>query len=271
MPGIYPLGGMTVSCYRGEAGGAQGPPPVPPSPPASPPQPPPRGKGFLGRLALIEWLLKYRGRLFGDILERRHLGACILDALLVAVLGAVLYGFVIGLSVGGWQTLYDPIKLPWVLLFTLGLCLPSLYIFGCYLGSRLDFLQVCALAFTSSAVVSTILVGFAPITWFFMFTAPGSHHFAVVVNVAVFSIAGVFSVQFLLRGMRAVHPEAEERRAMERVVRWWVLLYALVGAQMAWLLRPFFTPTEVFVRARAGNFFVAVLRTVAELLTGRGW
>jgi len=50
---------------------------------------------------------------------------------------------------------------------------------------------------------------------------------------------------------------------MERVVRWWVLLYALVGAQMAWLLRPFFTPTEVFLRPRAGNFFVAVLKTVA--------
>jgi hypothetical protein len=137
--------------------------------------------------------------------------------------------------------------------------------------SRLDFLQVCALACTSSAVVSTILVGFAPITWFFMFTAPGSHHFAVLVNVAVFAVAGMFSVQFLLRGMRAVHPETEERKGMERVVRWWVLLYALVGAQMAWLLRPFFTPTEVFIRPRAGNFFVAVLETLAEFLFGQGW
>ena len=247
------------------------PPPAPPPLPEPPPPPKPRGAGFLGRLALIEWLLKYRDHLFEDILSGTNLGRYILDAFLVTLLGTVFYGFVAGVSIGGWQILYDPIKMPWILIFTLLLCLPSLYVFSCYLGSRLDLLQTCALAFNSTAVVSTILIGFAPIVWFFMFTAPGSHHFAVLINVMVFAIAGIFGVQFLGRGARALHRNVEERRAMGKVVTWWVVLYAVVGAQMSWLLRPYFTPTDVFIRPRAGNFFVAVLTTIEEFLSGQGW
>ncbi len=262
-------GGPTVSLFSGDAPPA--PPPSAPPPPPPPPEPPgPRGSGVAGRLALIEWLLKYRSHLFDDLLAGRRLGRYIADAFLVTVLGTMFYGFVVGISVGGWQILYDPVKLPWVLVFTLLLCLPTLYIFGAYLGSRLGFLQVCALAFTGNAVASTILIGFAPIVWFFMFTAPGSHDFAVIVNVIVFAIAGFFSVQFLLRGARALHQTPEEHRAIERVMSWWIVLYAVVGAQMAWLLRPYFTPTDVFIRPRAGNFFVAVVQTLVELLSGQG-
>jgi hypothetical protein len=235
------------------------PPPTPPPPappPGPPPEPPgPRKLGFLGRIALIEWLLKYREHLFEDIVERRNLGRYILDAFLVTLLGSIFYGLVVGICIGGWQILFDPIKLPWVLILTLLLCLPSLYVFSCYRGSRLDLLQTCALAFSSTAVVATILIGFAPIVWFFMFTAPGSHHFAVLINVAVFAVAGIFGVQFQLRGTRALHPTPD----------------GLVGAQMAWLLRPYFTPTDVFIRPRAGNFFVALLTTIGEFISGQGW
>jgi hypothetical protein len=251
-------------------------PPAPPQPPTAPPPPPPeppeaRSGGLIGRLALIEWLLKHREHLFEDVLARRDLGRYILDAFLVTIVGAAFYGFVAGISVGGWQILYDPIKMPWVLILTLALCLPSLYVFSCYFGSRLDLLQTCALGFTATAVVSTILIGFAPITWFFMFTAPGSHHFAVIVNVAVFTIAGIFGLQFLVRGARALHQRTAERKAIERLLNWWIILYALVGAQMAWLLRPYFTSTDVFIRPRAGNFFVAMLTTLQDFLSGRGW
>jgi hypothetical protein len=224
-----------------------------------------------GRVALIEWLLKHRDHLFHEIMAGRNLGRYVADALLVTIAGTLFYGFVVGISVGGWQILYDPVKLPWVLVFTLLLCLPSLYVFACYVGSRLALLQVCALAFTGTAVVATILIGFAPITWFFMFTAPGSHHFAVLINVAVFALAGFFGVQFMRRGIHALHREVSERQAVERVMNWWMVLYALVGAQMAWLLRPYFTATEVFIRPRAGNFFVAVMVTLREFFSGQGW
>jgi len=232
---------------------------------------PPRGSGLLGRLTLMEWLLKYRDRIYDDISASRGLRRYVVDSLLVTLVGTVFYGFVVGICIGGWQILYDPIKMPWILVFTLLLCLPSLYVFSCYLGSRLGLLQTCAIAFNATAIVSTILMGFAPVTWFFMFTAPESHHFAVLINVVVFAVAGFFGVQFLLRGIRAVYADVPTPPAVEKMVRWWVVLYAAVGVQMAWLLRPYFTATDVFIRPRTGNFFVAVMTTLWQFLSGEGW
>ncbi|UCH33618.1 MAG: zinc ribbon domain-containing protein [Armatimonadota bacterium] len=237
--------------------------------PLAPPWPPPAG--IIGRLGLIERLLKYRARVIEDIREDRSLGRYVADAFLVTVVCSVFYGFVVGVSVGGWQTLYDPLKFPWILVFTLLLCLPTLYVFSAYLGSALSLAQVAVVAFGATAMVSIILLAFAPVTWFFMFTAPGSHHFAVLLNVAVFAAAGAFGVGFLMRAMQALHAETAELGKMRRFVGWWVALYAVVGAQMAWLLRPYFNVTDVFIRPRGGNFFVAVLKTIAESLSGQGW
>ena len=247
------------------------PPTEPPEPPEPPPPPEPRRRGFLGSLALIDWLLKHQAHVFEDILAEREVGRYLVDSIVVTIVGSVFYGFVVGISIGGWQVLYDPVKMPWVLLFTLALCLPSLYIFSSYAGSRLTLGQTAAVASTATAVVATILIGFAPVTWFFMFTAPGSHHFAVLINVLVFAIAGFFGLQFLFRAAHAVGPAGDEPNPIERVLVWWVLLYGAVGAQMAWLLRPFFNQTDVFIRPRSGNFFVAVLQTLWEFLSGQGW
>lgn len=238
-----------------------------PDNPAAPTWPP--ASGLVGRLSLIERLLKYRGPLIEDVREGRSLGRYVAEALLVTVVCSGFYGLVVGISVGGWQTLYDPIKLPWVLLFTLLLCLPTLYIFSAYLGSTLSLAQVSVVTFGATAMVSIILLGFAPVTWFLMFTAPGSHHFAVLLNVAVFALAGIFGIGFLLHAMSELHPQRAELPRVRQLVRWWVALYAIVGAQMAWLLRPYFTMTDVFIRARGGNFFVAVAKTVLDIISGQ--
>ena len=55
-----------------------------------------------------------------------------------------------------------------------------------------------------------------------------------------------------------------------KTFRVWLVIYALVGAQMGWVLRPFIgaphLPFELF-RARESNIFVDVLHTLRELLT----
>lgn len=52
------------------------------------------------------------------------------------------------------------------------------------------------------------------------------------------------------------------------VFRVWVILYVVVGAQMAWVLRPFIAdpnrPFEIF-RERQANFFIDVFRTLGAL------
>jgi len=54
-----------------------------------------------------------------------------------------------------------------------------------------------------------------------------------------------------------------------RLFKVWLIVYALVGAQMGWILRPFIGSPDLpftWFRQRGGNVFVDVLRTVAEML-----
>jgi hypothetical protein len=53
------------------------------------------------------------------------------------------------------------------------------------------------------------------------------------------------------------------------IFRVWVVVFALVGAQMSWVLRPFIGAPDVaftWLRARDSNFFEAVLRAVGHLI-----
>lgn len=59
--------------------------------------------------------------------------------------------------------------------------------------------------------------------------------------------------------------------AVRMVLRIWLVAFALVGAQMSWVLRPFIgSPAAEFTwfRPRESSFFDAVIRTLRALLTG---
>ena len=60
---------------------------------------------------------------------------------------------------------------------------------------------------------------------------------------------------------------------VKAIFRIWVVVFALVGAQMSWVLRPFIgsygTGGFVWFRPRGGNFFEAVVHTINTLLGGR--
>lgn len=61
---------------------------------------------------------------------------------------------------------------------------------------------------------------------------------------------------------------------MRTVFRIWVLVFGLVGAQMAWVLRPFIgDPARPFsfFRERDSNFFQGVLDTLAHLFGMAHW
>ena len=67
-------------------------------------------------------------------------------------------------------------------------------------------------------------------------------------------------------------PLPPQRTRARKVFQVWVVLYALVGAQMGWVLRPFIgAPSLPFswLRGREANFFIAVLRTLGKLLGER--
>jgi hypothetical protein len=134
-----------------------------------------------------------------------------------------------------------------------------------------------------------------------------------LLNVAVFTIAGVLGLGFLLQtlqrmteaqegpvvmtplppapapaeaGAAAGLGKAKVRRepgALERpagqvvasqvrtVFRIWVVVFALVGAQMGWVLRPFIGSPHVafaWFRPRESNFFEGVFNALRHLIGG---
>jgi len=77
-------------------------------------------------------------------------------------------------------------------------------------------------------------------------------------------------VAFLSQGMRIVSTGGNEgAKARRNVVRFWIILYAFVGSQMAWTLRPFIgAPSMKFelFRQLGGNFYSNVLVSLGEML-----
>lgn len=66
----------------------------------------------------------------------------------------------------------------------------------------------------------------------------------------------------------ALEPVGGNTRKARSLFRAWVMVFALVGAQMSWVLRPFIgdpnAPFEIF-RHRQGNFFLAVINSLMGL------
>jgi len=88
-------------------------------------------------------------------------------------------------------------------------------------------------------------------------------------NLGMFGAAS-FTGQAVLR--RCYRPLVARRKA-HRVVMWsWLGVYAFVGVQMGWVLRPFLGkvggPTQFFRDEPFSNAYVVVLRIVGRVLEG---
>lgn len=67
----------------------------------------------------------------------------------------------------------------------------------------------------------------------------------------------------------AARPRPPREGALWKVLSWWLLLYAFVGAQLGWMLRPFVGDPGlefVWIRDKSGSFAEAVLKHLANLL-----
>jgi hypothetical protein len=200
------------------------------------------------------------------------------------------------------------VKVPLLFLLTLAVTMPSLYVFSTLAGSRLRWRETVSLLLCGIVVDLALLASFGPVTGFFTLCTE-SYPFMVVLNVLFFTAGGIAGLAFIARALDLVFEDAppEEpasapepagevppapppaappganrapgvRPAVRRraspagakiVFRVWILIYAAVGAQMGWILRPFIgspdMPFSVF-RERESNFFEAFFRGLRALL-----
>lgn len=183
-----------------------------------------------------------------------------------------VYGAIIGSSHSWAQALSSGVKLPALYLITLIICFPTLYFFNILFGSRKTFGQHFAMLLTAVAVISVLLFSFAPITLFFLISTD-NYQFYKLLNVVVFAITGFIGVKFLYQGMEMLSKEDEDGRTTRMsILRFWLILYAFVGTQLAWTLRPFFgspsNPFELF-RQMQGNFYLDIVKALGEIFGGR--
>lgn len=218
----------------------------------------------------------------------------------IAILG-VAYGAFMGLYAalrGGshafLQLISSMAKVPLLFLLTLVVTFPSLYVFSALARSRLTFETTLRLLLAAMTVNMALLASFGPVTGFFTLSTE-SYSFMVVLNVAFFAISGFVGLAFLrssLGGLfegESVLPRATWQvppapggavaqsplegpkaggGAARGVFQLWTLIYAVVGAQMGWILRPFIgDPNRAFqlFRERQGNFFIAAFEALASL------
>ena len=223
----------------------------------------------MNNLVIIETILRSRNKFFTEIRDGVALGQKVRAMLISSIAFFALYGAVMGSTHSLWQVLSSAVKLPLLFLATLVVCSPTLYFFNLIFGSNQSLTQNFSLILTAITVTAVLLLSFAPIVLFFLLTT--SHYqFFKLLNVGVFTVSGFVGVRFLSRGMRVASGAGREWvRARGNVLRLWILVYAFVGSQMAWTLRPFIgAPAMGFelFRQLGGNFYANIFASIGEIL-----
>ncbi len=203
-----------------------------------------------------------RGRFGADETPLRR----VLPHLFLSVLlFGIAYGAVMG-AFGGvrgeraLQVLYSAVKVPLLLLATFAVSLPSFFVLNTILGVRDDFRLVLQGLVATQAGLTIILASLAPFTAFW-YASVASYDAALLFNAFVFGLASV-AAQWLLR--RFYRPLIERDPRHRLLLRAWIVIFAFVGIQMAWVLRPFIgdphTPTHFFRTDAWGNAYVVIAR-----------
>lgn len=192
--------------------------------------------GFVGA---VEALLRQPRRVMFQLRQPGG-GYLILAMLVIGVLCSLVYGFVAGTFSGGTQLWAAPVKIAGGLLFAAAICLPSLYIFACLGGAQARLVEIAGLVAGLVALLSILLVGFAPVAWVFSqstesLPAMGALHLAFGL------IACFFGLRFLSAGFRLYSAESSSG------VNFWIVIFLLVALQMTTALRPIIGKADRFL------------------------
>ncbi len=179
---------------------------------------------------------------------------------LPTVLASAAFGASIGSYVGGAQILYAAVKMPLFLLGTLAVCIAVLSVLA---APRMGARAAVEVAVRTIFTTAMILGAFAPPLLLAGFSMPKPHAYGAMVLLLTLAIAVAGSVSVI-----------RLRRALPGVGLWiaWIVIYGAVGAQMAWLLKPWIGHTMTADRFiplaenLCGNFYESVWTTAVNLM-----
>ncbi|MEZ2225832.1 MULTISPECIES: actin-binding WH2 domain-containing protein [unclassified Microcoleus] len=218
--------------------------------------------------SVVMYLLRERQQFLEEIREGVKLKSKIFGLLISSTVFFSIYGAILGASSTWMQCLVSAIKLPALYLLTLIICFPTLYFFNVMFGSKQTFEQYLALLMTAMAMISILMFGFAPVSLFFLLSS-NNYNFFLLLNVAIMAITGFLGISFFYQGMHFLsEQDAEGKDIRLNILRFWLGLYAFVGSQLGWTLRPFFgSPGMVFqlFRSRESNFYMSLWDSIRSI------
>ncbi|GID30194.1 hypothetical protein [Paractinoplanes brasiliensis] len=155
-------------------------------------------------LLVIERILRDRQGIWQQIVEDRELPKLTGQMLISSVAALAVYGAVLGSFHSVLMALTSAGKLPLLFLATLTICLPTLYLFNLVFGARLSIRQSLSLVMVALTVTAMLALAFAPISLFFLITAP-DYAFFKLLNVLILALSALVGLRFLTGGMRVLN------------------------------------------------------------------
>ncbi len=205
--------------------------------------------------------------------SRRRIAICVA----AIILGFGSYGLTTGLWRAPEMGFYVAIKMPALIFLTLA-CNGFLNgMLGLLLGSGLGFRQSVVAQLVSFTIAAMVLGALAPVTFFMSLNAPSpdaadadiAHANFLVAHTFLIACAGIISHLHLARVLVASTPSL---RTAATTLGAWLAGNIFVGAQLSWIMRPFFgTPSikVAFLRDHPfnGTFYEIVWKSM-ERITG---
>ncbi|MBI3414782.1 MAG: hypothetical protein HY043_05580 [Verrucomicrobia bacterium] len=183
-----------------------------------------------GIVGAIEAILRQPRRVMFQ-LGNGNAGALLAVLLALTVVCTLAYGVVVGTFSGGTQLWAAPLKIVAGLLISALICLPSLYIFSCLGGSTARLVEVIGLLAGLLALMTVLLIGFAPVAWVFS-QSTSSLPVMGALHLFFWFIATCFGLRFLCAGF--AHQQIKSTAGLNV----WIVIFLLVAVQMTTALRP---------------------------------
>lgn len=196
------------------------------------------------------------------LLLKREEGVPVRGMLVLTVIASACFGAAVGAYQGRLQIPYAAVKMPVYFLGTLGLSFAAMHLFA---ARDLPARETFRIALETVALTTVVLAALAPVEALVSLSCPKPSHraysFLILLLTASVGAAGVSGVARTYR-----------RLGSARLTAVWVLLYQFVGAQLAWLLRPWVNDGlggQPFLPLREnlhGTFYEAVFRAFMDLM-----
>lgn len=195
----------------------------------------------------------------------------LLRLLLLSVGCQLFYGAVMGtfggLGDGRWlQIAFSSLKVPLLLGVTFGLSAPSFFVLNTLLGLRDDFAQTMRALLCAQVGTALVLAALAPFTmlWYASFS---NYNNAILFNALAFGVASLCGQRLLAAFYRPLIQRDVRHR---KLLLAWLVVFAIVAIQMAWLLRPFVgdpqQPVAFFRHGAWSNAYETVGRMIWRAL-----